>query len=199
MKWFFDQCFYRPGHPVFAVRSAWNESTGILELTVTQVQDTTTGVPVYKLPVAIGIIKADGQKVGEKVWLEDREETFQWQLDRKPKLIRFDEDNILLKEWTYKKEPEELLYQLRHDDVIGRMWAAGELGAHLGSPGVETAMIRSAQDDPFWSVRKAVLESMFNAGIKVPGDLLKTLGKDPHYQVRNLAITIYKSQIYNNQ
>jgi len=195
MKWFFDQCFYRPGHPVFEVRSGWNDSTGILELTVNQVQDTIPGVPVFKLPVTIGMVKADGTRVTEKIWLVNKGERYQWQLDGKPKLVRFDEGNILLKEWTFIKEPEELLFQLRYDDVIGRMWAAGELGAHLRSDGVEADLIRSARDDPFWAVRKTALESLLNAGNMVPGDLLKTLMNDPHYSVRNLAITIYESQI----
>jgi hypothetical protein len=58
--------------------------------------------------------------------------------------------------------------------------------------------MQAAQKDPFWSVRKAALETMVNAGITIPGDLLKNLMNDPHYEVRRLAIKIYESQ-YNQE
>jgi len=195
MRWFFDQCFYRPGHPVFEIESTWDSTVQVLTMSIRQVQDTTTGTPVFKLPVTIGIIKASGEKVSEKVWIEEQEELFQWQLDGRPKMVRFDEGNILLKEWTFEKEPEELLFQLQNDDVIGRMWAAGELNSYMAISYVEEALIHAARNDPFWSVREAAIESLSNAGKSISGDLLKELMKDPHYKVQRRAKAIFESQI----
>jgi aminopeptidase N len=197
MRWFFDQHFYRPGHPVFRIESSWDATRSTLELTIRQVQDTTRGIPVYKVPVTIGIV-TDNAKIQEKIWLEEPVEHFAWILDSKPRMVRFDEGNILLKEWVFLKEPEELLYQLRNDDVIGRTWAALELDDHIRADGVTQELMQAAQKDPFWSVRKAALETMVNAGITIPGDLLKNLMNDPHYEVRRLAIKIYESQ-YNQE
>jgi len=38
--------------------------------------------------------------------------------------VRFDEGNSLLKEWKFDKSLDELLFQLKNDAVIGRMWSA---------------------------------------------------------------------------
>ncbi|MCP5048042.1 MAG: aminopeptidase, partial [bacterium] len=62
------------------------------------------------------------------MWLRKREEVFHFSSPQKPSMVRFDYGNYLLKEWTYPKSPQELLFQLKNDDIIGRGWAAMELG-----------------------------------------------------------------------
>ena len=159
LDWFFEQWVYRPGHPVFDVRSVWDAGSQTVRLTVHQVQDTSAGVPIFRTPVRIGIHTANGRRT-EKVWIDERDEEFSFACDSKPLLVRFDEGNHLLKEWAFPKSQRELRYQLRHDDVIGRMWAAGELSRHTGSPGIVEALKSAAQNDPFWSVRVSAIEAL---------------------------------------
>ena len=85
------------------------------------------------------ITTSAGKKV-ESVWLKDAEQTFTFDVDEKPLLVRFDEGDILLKEWTFEKSFEELLYQLKHDNVIGRLWAVSELAKHKNMNDVQTAL-----------------------------------------------------------
>ncbi|MFG1691575.1 M1 family metallopeptidase, partial [Gemmatimonadota bacterium] len=116
MDWFFEQFIFRPGHPVFEVTSDWNGAAGEIRLSVAQLQDRDHGVPIYRMPVQIGIVTPSRKRV-ETVWLEKERDTFVFPSQEEPLLLRFDEGNWLLKEWSYEKSVDELLYQSRHDDV----------------------------------------------------------------------------------
>jgi len=154
--WFFDQWLLSPGHPVFDVDYVWNPESKKLKVTVNQTQDTSGRIPVFKTPVIIGIVTT-AEKRSEKVWLKKKEEVFEFNCSEKPLLVRFDEGNYLLKELTFEKSVDELIYQLRYDDVIGRMWAASQLARFDDNPHVLQVLVNSAKDDPFWAVRRDIL------------------------------------------
>jgi aminopeptidase N len=187
MDWFFEQYIFAPGHPVFDVSYVWDDEEGQGKLTVRQVQDTSKGVPIYKTPVIIGIHTSKG-KFSEKFWIENKEEVFAITADEKPLMVRFDEGNYLLKEWTYDKNAEELLYQLKNDDVIGRSWAASELIKHKDNPEVAEALIATARSDDFWAVRLSAIEAL--AEIKREDDIpfFKEKCSDEKSRVRAAAM-----------
>jgi aminopeptidase N len=189
MDWFFEQYIFSPGHPVFEISSSWDADVGQIRLHVAQVQDRDHGVPIYRTPVQIGIVTPSGKRV-ETVWLENERDAFVLESREEPLLVRFDEGNWLLKEWTYDKSIDELLYQARHDDVIGRAWAVRELG-RSGSDarvGEELAMI--AGEDSFWAVRLAALETIAAADGRAATELFQTAATDANSQVRRAAIRI---------
>jgi aminopeptidase N len=159
MDWFFDQWVYRPGHPVFDVSWTWDEPARRANVRIVQTQDTSKGVPIYRTPVVIGLALGD-RDISEKVWISKKEETFSLPADSRPQFLRFDEGNWLLKEAVIARSLDELLYQLKGDDALGRMSAAGELVARLDAPGVAAALSERAKADPFWAVRKAALGSL---------------------------------------
>jgi aminopeptidase N len=188
LDWFFDQWLYKPGHPVFEVGSAWDGAAKAVRLRVAQVQDFSRGVPVFRVPVSVKIVTAGRTDVHE-IWLDEREETFTFPAEEKPLLVRFDPDNILLKEISFPKEVEELLYQLGHDDVIGRMDAAAALAGVRGDPRTASALTASLRTDPFWAVRKAALEALARLGVRARADVFKRACRDSDSQVRAAAIT----------
>jgi aminopeptidase N len=157
--WFFDQWLYKPGHPVFNVRSAWDPARRVVTLTVAQVQDFTRGIPVFRVPVSIAVVTAGG-KVARTVWIREKEETFEFPAETKPLLVRFDQGNALIKEVSFPKELDELFYQLRQDDVIGRMGAATELLRFKDDPRTFDALAASAQADSFWAVRRSAIDAL---------------------------------------
>ncbi len=187
LDWFFDQWLFKPGHPVFEVKSVWDAASKVVRLNVAQVQDFSRGVPVFRVPVSIKLV-APGKTDIRKIWIEKREETFEFPLEEKPLLVRFDEDNVLIKEITFPKERDELLYQLGHDDVIGRMDAAAALLAFKDDPRTAAALTRSLQTDPFWAVRKSALEALAQLGVKRGAPVFKKAGQDPDPQVRAAAL-----------
>jgi len=159
LDWFFDQWLYKPGHPVFDVRSAWDPGRRVVTVTVAQVQDFARGIPVFRVPVSIAIATGGG-KVTRTVWVREKAETFEFPAETKPLLVRFDEGNALLKEVSFPKDLDELLYQLRQDDVIGRMGAATELLRFRDDPRTFDALASSAQTDSFWAVRRSAIEAL---------------------------------------
>ena len=60
-----------------------------------------------------------------------------------------------MKEWTLEKPISELLYQLDHDNVVGRLWATSELRDHLDDQVVRSALEDAADRDTSEAVRKA--------------------------------------------
>jgi len=159
LDWFFEQYIFQPGHPVFDISTNWDSNSQKLMLKVVQTQDTSQGIPVYTIPVIIGITTPE-KKISEKVWIKQKEQVFEFPVNTKPLLVRFDEGNYLLKEWTFEKNLDELLYQLQNDDVIGRIWAASELAKFEDDSRAINGLIDRAKDkcrDPNSSVRVAAL------------------------------------------
>jgi len=208
MDWFFEQWLFKPGHPVLEVNTKWNEERKVLGLTIKQVQDTSRGIPIYKFPVLIGIIQRKGQEqidpnvtnnkhliyktnnkeIIYKIWITKQEEYFEFPLQAKPLLVRFDRGNYLLKEWTFPKSVEELLYQATNDDIIGRMWATKELGKFKNNPRVVKTVSGIAQGDAFWAVRKAAVETIGAWRDSKFISVLKEKCSDRHSQVRAAAL-----------
>jgi aminopeptidase N len=110
------------------------------------------------------------------------------EVDSKPLMVRFDEGNFLLKEWTFEKSTDELLYQLVNDDVIGRMWAATELHHNDVDPRVLEALITSARNDPFWDVRQSAVTSVGQIAGKENTAFLKEKSTDENSKVRLAAL-----------
>jgi aminopeptidase N len=187
LDWFFDQWLFKPGHPVFDIRSNWDPARKVVVLQVAQVQDFARGIPVFRVPVSVAIVNAGGRSTS-RVWIREREETFEFPSETRPLLVRFDEGNLLLKEVTFPKQRDELLYQLSHDEVIGRMSAAAELVLFKDDPMARAGLAASAQSDPFWAVRRSAIEALAKAAGAQGPAILKKAAFDPHPSVRAAAL-----------
>ncbi len=190
MDWFFEQFFFKPGHPVFEVSKKWNEADKTLLLKIVQTQDTIHGVPyAFSMPVNIGLYTSN-EKAIKNLWLDEREEIFEFLLNEEPKMVKFDNDNILLKELSYTQSTDELLFKLLYDDVIGRAEAAGKLSLKKKGEQLIQALVRAIENDKSWYVRKAALESLAGIGTENIVELSKKMAEDSHSQVRISAIRI---------
>ena len=189
MDWFFDQFIFSPGHAVFEVSKSWDPTRKILTVNILQKQDSTPLVPIYTLPVNLGFTFAD-QQVVKEVWLKNKAESFEFPLESEPLMVRFDEGNFLLKEWTFKKSLPELLYQAVHDDVPGRLWAISELKSHSQDPSTLKVWSDLAANDTFWAVRQAALNNLGTYALKDHLNLMKAATKDDNSKVRQSAIRI---------
>jgi aminopeptidase N len=185
---FFEQYIFKPGHPVFDISYKWIENLNKVQLKIMQVQDFSSGIPGYNFPVIIGITTSK-DKTSKKVWIKQIEEVFEFSVNEKPLLVRFDEGNYLLKEWTFEKSSDELLFQLKNDDVIGRMWAASEL-IKFESPDVIEELSNTVLNDSFWAVRREALEVLNKFKTKMKYGFLKKLCEDENSNVRTSALRI---------
>ena len=187
LDWFFEQWIYKPGHPVFDVSAAWDEPAGKLLLKVRQVQDFSRGIPVFRTPVVVGI-RTDGEHLSERIWIEKSEESFAFKMPGKPRLVRFDEGDQLLKELIFKKSAGELIFQIQNDDVVGRMWAAGELQKFASEGSAREALLQTARKDAFWGVRRAAVETLAKTGGADLVPFFKEKLADGNSQVRASAV-----------
>lgn len=187
LDWFFDQWLFKPGHPVFDIKSEWDEARKIVRLNIAQVQDFSRGVPVFRVPVAVKIVTAEAKHV-HNVWIRDREEMLEFPAETKPLLVRFDDGNTLIKEVSFPKDLDELLYQLSNDDVIGRIAAAGELLRFQDDPRTALGLIASAESDPFWAVRRSAVEALAKTPSPKAAAVLKKVCRDPNSMVRTAAV-----------
>ena len=168
MDWFFDQWLYRMGHPVFDVTQSYDAASKKLTLNVKQTQklDLTNEYPQTEFFQAYVDVEIDGRI--ERVWMKPQaENVFTFDSAAKPKLVNFDYESTLLKEMKFEKSTDELLYQMANDkDVLGRRWAMGELEKRATDAGqkaqIVSALITSAEKDPFWRIRRAALSVIAN-------------------------------------
>jgi aminopeptidase N len=172
---------------VLDVSYQWDESAKKVVLHATQTQKTSEWVPVFQMPVMIGITTASG-KESHKVWIRKRGEHFEFACPEKPLLVRFDEGNHLLKEMNFPKPIDELAFQLQHDDVVGRMWAASQLSSHPEDAKAIAALRQSAAGDPFWAVREKALVALTPALGAGDVTFLKERALDPKSKVRAAAL-----------
>lgn len=189
MDWFFEQCVFKPGHPHFDISYTWNEITHKLKLKIKQIQDISKGVPIFRLPVIIGITTPES-KISKKIWIQGIDNEYTFDVSQRPQIVRFDEGNHLVKEWNFPKSQEELRYQLKHDDVIGRMWAAEQLERYPENLEARDALITSANKDPFWSVRVSALSTLSKLKDEELISLFKEKSLDKHSRVRLTALQI---------
>lgn len=195
LDWFFDQWIYKPGHPVFEITKIWDSTNGVINMSIKQVQDTINGTPVFRVPVTVGIYTEGSEPLFKKVWLKERMESFTWNVNEKPDMVRFDVGNILLKEWSYKKELEEILYQISNDDVIGKIWAIEQLDTFFESGlnlEVTSLLEKISIEDPSWPVREASLDCLFRLNKHIKLSVLEKALNDSHFRVRNKATMINK-------
>ena len=187
MDWFFEQFLFHPGHAVFEVTKNWDESNKILSLEIKQTQDKWKNVPIYRIPVNIGFYN-DGGKTIEKVWLNNKVEKFEFKFDSEPSMVRFDEGNHLLKELTYPKSEEELLFQVKNDDVTGRLWAIDQLKAFHNSPKTIQSWTEFTTKDNFWAVREAAVQKLSEFHGSTSKDIFLQSINDSNSKVRAASV-----------
>jgi aminopeptidase N len=185
LGWFFDQWVYSGGHPEFHVSYEWDDQLRSVALHVKQQQVLDDATTLFRTPVEIEITTAAGRSL-HRVEVSQREEHFTFPCPARPRLVRFDKQDWILKELVFPRSREELIYQLEEDDAaIGRLQAAVELGAFKADSEVRTALLRRALAEPFWGVRleivKALKEFVFD---DVRVGLIDAYKKEPKAPVR---------------
>lgn len=187
LDWFFEEWLMKPGHPVFAVSWSYDGAAKKARLSVRQVQDLSRNIPVYRTPVLVGI--HSGEKcVTEKVWIDERDEVFEFAAAVRPDSVEFDRGHHLLKELIFEKPVEELVFDLARGDAVGRAEAAGRLAAHAASPAARAPLEAAAMKDACWAVRRAAVEGLAAAGGPGLTGFLKDLMKDGSSKVRAAAV-----------
>ena len=131
MQWFFDQWVYGTGHPVFNISKKYDDEKKILTVYAKQVQTADSSDNNGKVKYFRGTVEIEIDNSIEKVRIEPKAENkFRFKVTHQPKLVNFDYESTWIKEITFEKTQDELLYQLINDkDITGKQWAMNELVA----------------------------------------------------------------------
>ncbi len=184
---FFDQWIFKGGHPDLKAAYAWNAETRTASLTVSQVQDPADGTSLFRFPLQI--LFGDGRR-GEtrSVEVSRKEQTFTFKLARRPRWVRLDPENRILKTLDFPRGADLLTAQLRSDpDALGRAEAARDL-AKLGTPEAFRALRQVLRKDRFWGVQAETAKALGANKSSHAFRLLKTAVSVRHPKARR-AVT----------
>ncbi len=174
LSWFFDQWVLGDGIPELEVQYEWQREEKTIRLLVKQVQSRDGETRLFKLPVEIEIVSAEGveseRRDSYRVIIETAQQELYFPCANRPRLVVFDKGHRLLKLLRFPKSTEELLYQVRHDsDMLGRVRAARELSA-VRTEDIARELRSVIEGDDFWGVRLAAALSL--------GELATTEARD---------------------
>ncbi len=180
---FFEQSFYKGGHPEFEISYSWEEARRTATLRVKQSQKTDDFTPIFKLPCEI-VFYVNGERHPFGVLLDSVEQTLTFLLPSKPSVVEFDPRMWLLKKVKFDKSPDLLLNQLRDSlDAWSRAEAADALGKLKSSkavPGLRAAIER----EQFWHVRSSALKALGEIGTEDALGALFGLGTPENRRIR---------------
>jgi len=152
LDWFFDQWVYKEGHPELEVSSSFDDKRGVT-VSVKQTQAASATIPVFRFPMTIALMDADGVETRHQVEIDKREHTFNLPATKAPRAVRVDPAQDVLASIRHKRGREALETILAHaPEAIGRAGAAAALGKD-GSAAAVAALRRALMNDPFWGVR----------------------------------------------
>lgn len=181
LQGYFEQAFFKGGHPEFEVNYAWDEGTHTAEVGIKQNQQVDEMTPIFSLPCdiafyvpgAVGGVKNGGRHV-KRVYLRSKEEKFHFELPWKPTIVEFDPEERLLKKLKFEKPVSMLLSQLEASvDASSRRRAAEALAGFSSAPDVVEALAKAVRrEDQHFSVRSEAARSLGRIGTR---DALETL------------------------
>lgn len=156
LNWFFDQWFFKLGHPEINVKHSFENNK--LTLKISQNQDTKYQ-PIYTLPIEITYY-LDTQKVIKNIFITKKESEFEFDCFQKPKAIIFDSKDIITGIITHSKTIKELVNQYYvAPNYISKYECMEDLKSKLDSSEV-LEMYKSATKDSFWKIREMALETL---------------------------------------
>ena len=186
LNWFFNQWYFDQGHPSFFITHTYDD--GVASLTISQEQDAEIMRPIFELPVTVDIYLSPDNVIRKNIWLNQRKQTFEFELPSAPKLINFDAEHVILAERKEDKTEEELAFQFIHaPKFLDRYEALLKLQNSYIDAAKKAKKL--ALSDPFWLIRVTGLQSL-NFEDSDLNTIRQLAIDDPHSKVRSLAYEI---------
>lgn len=190
LNWFFNQWYFSSGHPVLDIKYEYDEAAKKVNVTVAQKQEMTGSVPaIFDLPLAVDIYDVAGKAPRrEKIRMTKREQTFSFEVAKKPALVDFDGDRMLLAQKTDNHSEEEFMFMLANSPrYLARMEALENLRESDNPKAQES--IKLVVNDKFWEIRQAAIQAL---KIKTDPSVLEKIAplaeSDPRSNVRSVVL-----------
>jgi len=148
-----------------------------------------------KIPIGFGYNEKTGGETGESAVLksftmrvQEKEQSFYFPLESKPKFISFDVGNNYLKTVALEYPVPELKAQLQLDpDPTSRIYAAQALAKKGGLEAVK-ALAAALVNEPFWGVRSEVAKQLAEIKLDQAFDSLVSGLQDGDARVRRAVV-----------
>ncbi|MCS6990554.1 MAG: M1 family aminopeptidase [Chitinophagales bacterium] len=184
---FFNQWFFAAGHPELLITPTWNASSGQVWVTVEQLQQPQTGLPVYRLPLTVDVYLPD-TVLRFRAVVQQRNQQLVFPCPQRPELINVDAEKVLVgvKTIVMPDSAFAVLYR-RGPKFLDRLEAI-EHFARKENP-LAQEVLTEALNDRFWFLRlKAVDALAATADTGLRSKLRLMAVTDPHPHVRQAAL-----------
>ena len=186
LNWFFDQWYNTAGHPELSLSYNYNEVSNEIVIDITQTQDPESTLPIFQIPVTIGVHDVKGIESAFEIIVTEREQQVRLDYPSKPDVIIFDKNDRLLFVKEEKKTTLEYIHQYKWSKVYAhRMEAITKLGnKSIGQPTMIEALT-----DPHFSIRVEAIQNINTKdNPRVIEHIKKLTTSDPHSLVRSAAL-----------
>jgi aminopeptidase N len=181
--WFFNEWLYKAGHPELSVSYNYENKTRILTIDIEQRQKIDSLTGVFKTPVDIKVFTKKGNIV-RTFQIDSIKNSFRFNDIDKPLLISIDPENYLIKQVDFAKTIDEYIFQLRNDEIIGRIEAAQKLKDSCNNPLVWNALTNALLNDKSWKVKSEAARSLGQSTDLKTINILISCFKEKHPSIR---------------
>jgi aminopeptidase N len=195
VEWFFDQWVYGGGHPRYEVSYRYLSDRRKIALTVKQTQPLVKGQGFFKLPINIRI-DTKGTTTNQTIWVEHEVDHFFFDVPEKPQMVSFDGKGVVVGEVLFEKSLDELVYQVRNDELPGKLWALRQLALRYGGFPATIEVIGSILKGsaPWWLKAEATAQ-LRDIQSDVAEELLLAQLSADDYHIRKSAVIALGSRL----
>jgi len=187
LKWFFNQWFYRSGHPILNINYSWNDSLKKESVSISQSQKG----DIFILPIYIDLYSA-GKIDHRPVILQNAVDTFDFQLPSRPELVNVDANKILLAKITDNKTISEYYFQYANAPLFLDRYEAIIAAITNMNDSISQIIILKALEDKYYGLRLIAMraidkkyETLYSLALP---KILLIAEKDTNMEVRSEAI-----------
>jgi aminopeptidase N len=170
LHWFFDQWYFRPGHPVLDISYHWDEGTHTQTVFLRQTQTD----PVFQLPMTIDIYAA-GSKKRYAVRMNDRTDTLTFQTTVRPDLVNVDAEKILVAAVTDHRTMDECVFQYFHAPLYRDRIEAINAAAAAPADKRAQAVLLAALHDNYYGLRILAMNALDSGLVSAAAPMLSDL------------------------
>ncbi len=187
------------GHPALEVSYRWAPERRQVDLTVKQVQTDLPFENLFRLPVEVEVVTADGA-ASHTVELDDWTTRVSLPAASRPLAVVFDKGNWLVAELAVGRSLEEVLYLLDNGDLAARLEAARQLATDFPRRPQAAAALGRLLADPeaHWGLRQEAARDLGSIGGDPARRALVAAAVDPDRRVRR-AVAVALAEVAGDQ
>ncbi len=192
LNWFFNQWFFKSGHPKLNVSHTYNAQTGKVELTIKQTQSGEKNQPeIFDLPLKVDLYTEKGvQPIRQLLRLNKRSQSFTIETGQAPVWVNIDGDNDLLAEIDQDMDNNLAIFIYNHASGVKDRLAAINTLSSDRSEKVQK-LFEKALGDSLWAIRNAALPYCAQNVKSLNWDKIAQMAiNDPRAQVRYTALQL---------